>query len=154
MAKLTIVVGLPGSGKSTLIERVMNSIPGVCIEDYMKNSINYSRLFTYSRHYETLIGDLLAGKDCIIADIIFCDTACREDAVRIVRQNVPDVEIEWLFFENAPEKCKINAIRRNSQLLQQELEYIRLLSVKYQIPDGAKVVDVYSGAVQGDPRIR
>jgi Ni2+-binding GTPase involved in maturation of urease and hydrogenase len=143
MAKLHIVVGLPGSGKTRLIEEMMSAIPGICADDYMEDSINQSTLFTDSRHYGRLLKDLRAGKDCLIADIVFCNTAYRKRVAQIMEGNVPDVTIKWLFFENAPETCKTNANRRNSHRLTEELKYIDLLSPNYRIPDGVAVIKVY-----------
>ena len=108
----------------------------------MKDANQHSHRFTDSRHYPQLIRDLREGKDCLIADIAFCDTWRRIEAEQVVKCDVPSVEINWLFFENDPEKCKANARTRNRSNLKEELQNICELSKKYHIPLGVEVKPV------------
>jgi hypothetical protein len=59
--KLTVVVGLPGSGKSTLVKERRCGVTGLCIEDFHANAYQDSPLVENSRHYRALIGHCAQG---------------------------------------------------------------------------------------------
>ena len=150
MVKLYIVVGLPGSGKSHLLRELSKLCSGVCAEDYMASSINDSPQFTDSRYYGDLIKDLQEGKDRVIADIEFCDTWRRIEVEQVVRQDVPEVTIEWRFFENDPEKCIANVERRGRKNMEKEKFKIRHLSRKYHIPACAERIPIWTSENEED----
>jgi len=144
MAKLIVVVGLPGSGKSHHVQELRTNCAGVCAEDYMANSLGDSPRFTDSRHYGDLISDLRAEKDCVIADIEYCDTWRRVEVEEVVSRDVPGVTIEWHCFENNPSQCEANVDRRSRESAEEEKRKIRSLSAKYHIPSGAEVIPVWT----------
>jgi len=143
MVKLTVVVGMPGSGKSHYIEKHKSHYPGTCTQDYMRNSYNNSIHFTDSQHYDKLVLNLRNGNDSIIADIEFCDTWRRVEIEEVIRRDVPGVEIEWRFFENDPAKCEANAETRARKNIDEEKKKIRELSRKYIVPPGAIVLRIW-----------
>src|SRR5437879_1556954 len=111
MAKLVIVVGLPGSGKTFHLPRLKQEYNAKYLRDsFKKNAFHGSSWITSSRHYVDLIGHLRDGHSCIISDIDFCKMEAREEAVEAIRYHVPDVEIRWICFENNPEQCRKNVI--------------------------------------------
>lgn len=144
MAKLTIIVGLPGAGKSHRVDELRHVTSGICIPDFMKDSIEDSARFIHSQYYPQLIDDLRDGKDCVIADVAFCKTGRRAEAEQVVVHDVPGVTIEYEFFENDPAKCGINALHRNRRNVDEELQKIDDLSAEYDIPPGAKLLPVWS----------
>jgi predicted kinase len=144
MPKLIVVIGLPGSGKSHYVHELRGSCQGVCAEDYMASSHNNSSRFTDSRHYADLIRDLRDGKDCVIADIEYCDTWRRVEVEEVVARDVPGVTIEWHCFENNPTQCNANVDSRNRKNAEEEKKKVRHLSQKYQIPFCAKVIPVWT----------
>jgi predicted kinase len=146
MAKLVVVVGMPGSGKSHYIRGLEPQFPGVCAHDYMANSHGDSPRFTDSRLYDDLVRALREGRDSLIADIEYCDTWRRVEVEEVIRRDVPGVEIEWRFFENDPARCEANAARRGRVGVSEERRKIRALSRKYQIPPGAIVIPVWAPA--------
>src|ERR1700693_3480498 len=107
MAKLIIVVGLPGSGKSAFLDPLRPSLPGLCIHDFMKDSRGGAH-FTHSQHYSALIEHLRAGRDCAIADREYCDTWTRIEIEQVVRVDIANIEIEWVFFAKDVEACQAN----------------------------------------------
>ncbi|MBN8549997.1 MAG: hypothetical protein J0M12_11835 [Deltaproteobacteria bacterium] len=146
---LTIVVGLPGSGKSHLIEELTRKATGLVRDDFMAG-IEYSPLIwrlptvTDSAVYPRLISDLRSGKQCVISDIIFCDTLIRLEIENAVRRDVPKVDLRWEFFENNPTACKANARRRaRKKSLSKELKLITFLSRKYILPEEATAHKVW-----------
>jgi hypothetical protein len=148
MAKLVIVVGMPGSGKSHYIREQQPQFPGICVHDYMSNSHGHSPRFTDSRLYPNLVRALRDGKDCLIADIEYCDTWRRVEVEEVITRDVPGLEIEWRFFENDPAKCEANAERRARSNLAEEKRKIRDLSRKYQIPPEAIILPVWTSTKQ------
>jgi predicted kinase len=159
MTTLTAIAGLPGSGKSTLIRRLARKVRGLVAPDFMlgvddDSPIRRSPRITDSPVYTQLISDLRAGKDCIVADIVFCDTLWRVELEQIVRADVPEVKIDWMFFENAPLKCARNASKRGRVSLPRELRLIDYLSRKYITPLGVKPMRVWDGGPGGITKAR
>lgn len=144
MAKLVVVVGMPGSGKSHYIREQQPQFPGVCAQDYMANSHGHAPRFTDSRFYTDLVHALREGMDSLIADIEYCDTWRRVQVEEVIRRDVPGVEIEWRFFENDSAKCEANAERRSRSNVAEEKRKIRELSRKYQVPPGAITMPVWT----------
>ena len=148
MAKLVVVVGMPGSGKWHYIHEQQPRFPGVCAHDYMADSQDHSPRFTDSRYYAELVRALREGRDSLIADIEYCDTWRRVEVEEVIHRDVPGVEIEWRFFENAPAKCQANVQRRARPSVAEEKRKIQELSRKYQFPPGAIVLPVWVPAEQ------
>ena len=146
MAKLVVVVGMPGSGKSHYIREQQPQFPGVCAHDYMANSHGHSPRFTDSPLYTDLVRALREGKDSLIADIEYCDTWRRVEVEEVISRDVPGVEIEWRFFENGRAKCEVNAETRARSNVAEEKRKIRDLSRKYQTPPGAIIIPVWTPA--------
>jgi predicted kinase len=146
MSTLIVVVGLPGSGKSHHVRLLRVRCAGVCNEDFMADSHDDSPRFTDSRYYGDLVRDLRAGKDCVIADIEYCDTWRRTEVEEVIRRDVPQVNFEWHYFENNPSQCEANVNRRDRKTAKEEKRKICRLSRKYQIPPGAKIISVWTPA--------
>ena len=144
MPTLKIVLGLPGSGKSHLIEQTLKaSVDGPCVHDFHANAIGDSPAPQKSRHYREVLAALRSGASCVIADIAFCRPHRLEAVVAEIRSEVSDFEIEYHCFKNQPERCKRNAARRGRGSLKRELQLIEEFSGSYQIPDEANLYDVF-----------
>ena len=140
--KLTVIVGLPGAGKSTLINKMRPRVSGLCCEDFHANAINDSHLVEDSRHYADLIQNLRLGRNCVIADIAFCDQERRAALYDAVKRAVPDIRVEWTYFENAPDKCRRNIQRRARPGMHNDLSALDRFAGLYQIPDGVVPIPV------------
>ena len=144
MAHLTIIAGLPGSGKSTLIDCIAAEYDGVVAHDVMDGAP--SPEFTASLHYAKLIRDLRDGKRCLIADVVFCDPSKRNTAKRIVTGLVPGVVFDEKFFSNELDACLANIeerVRKYPRNKEFEIQVAQELTQIYVIPDGVFPIPVY-----------
>ena len=143
-AILTVVVGLPGSGKSTLLKSLKKTVTGIFADDFMKDVAPGSPVLrdpsvTDSRHYPALVRNLRDGKNCLISDIIFCDTLVRAELELAVRNDIRNLDLKWEFFDNNPRQCISNAkCRGRPKTLKREVKLIQFLSRKYFVPEGVK----------------
>lgn len=126
MAKLTILVGTPGAGKT-----------------FFGNSFK-DAFFLDDLNDKTKLESALKTKNhIIIADVFLCREKDRAACAEWLKGRCDNVE--WIFFENAPEKCRANVIRRMLRGdARKVFNLIEDLSKVYIIPENAKVVKVYS----------
>jgi predicted kinase len=140
--RLTVVVGLPGAGKSTLVNAMRSSVSGLCCEDFHANALHDSPLVENSRHYNALLEDIRTGLDCVIADIAFCDPKRRANLQQVINRQIPNSRVEWIYFENAPDKCRRNIERRARERLRDDLDALEKFQLLYRIPDGVTPIPV------------
>jgi adenylate kinase family enzyme len=143
IGNLTILVGLPGAGKSTEAKKIRQSITGLCIEDFHACAINNSHAVKDSRHYIKLIETLQSGHDCVIADIAFCVPERRKALEDTIRNDIPKVLMKYIYFENDPAKCERNIRIRTQRKLEKTLEALKEFTPKYVIPDDVKPIPIW-----------
>jgi hypothetical protein len=148
MPKVTIVIGMPGSGKSRYFETVDQD--KVCIfDDYHGSAIDKSPRFEKSRHYECLKSALASGKDCLIADIDYCYEGRLNEAERGIEKIGNDLKIkigiDHLYFQKDPNACKENVRRRHREQMEEELRNIDKMNGAYNIPSSAPTWPVWKG---------
>jgi 5-(carboxyamino)imidazole ribonucleotide mutase len=147
---LHAIAGLPGSGKSHRVRDLAQECSGVRSEDFHAHAHDNSQAVEKSKHFEELIRDLRAGKNCVVADIIFCEAARRTALEMSVKRNVPGVQIRWEYFENDAEQCRRNVISRARGTVEEQLRMVGVLSAKYAIPPAAAVLPVWKGQEPDD----
>lgn len=129
MTKVTFILGLAGSGKTVLAEQLRDATG--------------AEIFEGVEHYISLpaiVQRLKDGKDCIVEEIAYCDPDRRERMVRDLRSQVPDVEIEWICFENDLESANWNVMHRtNKSDVEDHLAINRYWHGIYTCPDGANI---------------
>jgi len=86
--KIILIAGLPGSGKTTYIEKLRQEGWSI-FDDFKANAYNDSSVFWHSRNYEALISAIREGRKCLVADIDFCNTKSRNEAELILRIQIP-----------------------------------------------------------------
>ncbi len=112
MNKIICIVGLPGSGKTYYANT-------------FKNVLLLDDIFDLSYLPEEMIQDI------IITDPFFCHEHIRNLAQNVLESKY-NVTPEWYFFENDPESCIANVIKRNDG--RKVFDFIKMLSQKYVIP--------------------
>ena len=143
MPKLIIIIGLPGSGKSEYIKKMI--IRGEIEEshvfdDFHDKSKNDSPYVKDSRHFEPLVESLKNDKNCLVADIAFCE---KERLTALINTIEIQTKIELRYFDNNPIQCKKNIKTRALKQAEEEAKKADELSVKYQIPEDIKPITVY-----------
>jgi hypothetical protein len=136
MSNILFIVGLPASGKSTLAKKINKDNGGkyLIIDD--------------PKNFELDIQPHL-DRDLIITDPQLCFEKNRQSAEQRIKSINSEAKIDWIFFENDPESCLINAEVRNraNQISFKPVKnvktFIENFSKYYTIPSGATVVEVY-----------
>lgn len=133
MTKAWCIVGLPGSGKTILADRLAYDLEQPHIVDDIQaiSQLPEDGVFT----------------DVIVIDPYFCVGTIREQAHAILVAKYD--EVVWIFFENNVEKCIVNVRHRNDGRKVEGL--IRFLSQAYQIPD--QTSGLPGGLVELDVRL-
>lgn len=119
--KLIIIVGLFGSGKTTLMNQIARG----------KNIRKFDDLTDFGKP----IFHLYRGGDCIITTFSILNVKDSHIINKIIRDFVPNATIEWIWFENNPEQCKINIKKRKGPEMNKELEGVDRFSPRYKVPE-------------------
>lgn len=135
--KITVLVGLPGSGKTYLGNSLQNE-NRIYIDDIRKDTLGSLRKLVEKQKFP----------DIIISDVWLCEEKERNKCKAWLSWHAPDYEIEWIFFENSPDKCLENVKRRNANGDCRKVEgLIRQLTKEYVIPEGVEIKQIYSTPV-------
>lgn len=123
MTVVVCVVGMPGSGKTHYANSQSNATTFIVddirdINELPENGV-YERIF--------------------ITDPFFCITSTREKADIYLSGKYDSVE--WVFFENNPERCILNVRYRNDGRLVDR--FIQYLTHKYEIPNGVVPMTIW-----------
>jgi predicted kinase len=140
--EIILIAGLPGSGKTTYM-KTMSLAGWLIFDDFKANAHNDSSTFWHSRNYEALLKALRDGQKCVVADIDFCKIDSRTEAESTLRTRIPDILLNWQFFENDFQACQANIKRRASRSINDNLSALHTYHALYQIPIGAQVIKVW-----------
>lgn len=127
--QITCVAGLPGSGKSKYVADHMH------INDWWLDDPRHESLMpTFTEWARMHVPTLW------VTDPYFCIPDVRQHA-QVKLSDKYGASCNWLFFENDPEACMQNVLRRQDGRKVRGL--IHALQSRYQIPSGATVLPVW-----------
>lgn len=124
--KVTLVVGLPGSGKSRwalqhLEDHLIFDDPGIPVgKDAIKAQI---------------LKALLGEKPVAIVDPYLCRPEAKDALLKWLHDICPKCQITWVFFENDVATCWANASGRQGKVV--GLPFIQFLAKSYFPPPDA-----------------
>jgi len=132
MAKATIILGLCGSGKTYLSEKISKETG--------------AKIFEGIEHHKTLpciIQYLKNGHDCVLEEMAYSTKDGREYLVNALTSQVEGVVIEWICFENDLESANWNVQKRtNKRDIKGHISINMRLSKVYTYPDGATIIPI------------
>lgn len=131
--KITFLCGLPGSGKTHLGEHLAS----------LNGNVVYLDDITVKGGLKQLI-DVLGREEIVVSDVFLCRSRDREAAIKILNKIAPQYEIEWVFFENNPDKCLKNMEYRYRKGDPRSVKNMILdMSKEYAIPKGVVVKEIW-----------
>lgn len=137
-----MVVALPGSGVAATLRELRDGHTGLTIVDFHRNAHGGSGAVNHSRHFRALVEALRAGHHCVITDSEFCDPVRRRLLEHTIRGVLPAGKIQWIYFENAPEKCERNIRQRDDAGVEHDLRMLSEIAPRYLIPDNITTLSV------------
>jgi hypothetical protein len=133
MATLTFILGLSGSGKTYLSERLEKETGAEV----------FTNLLADDRALTALMKSLHDGKDCIIDEVRFCLPAYREQILQSLSQ-LTGLAMRWICFENDLATANWNVIHRTNKGDPEGHLAINLrLHPHYTYPANAEIVPIH-----------
>jgi hypothetical protein len=133
MAKLTFLLGLCGSGKTYIAERLATQTGAKLFTDFLQDQ---------NKNFPILLQNLSSGNDCIIDEWKYSIPRFR-DKILADLVNVPDLELEWICFENDRASADWNVRqRKNKGDVEGHLRINEFLSDVYQWPEQAQILKI------------
>lgn len=124
--KAIIIVGLPASGKTTLAN---NLIKDNCFMLFDDVSVSEKLFSDMNDHIKS-------QKDLVITDPYIC----LKNVQDVLKNKLIGYDIEWIYFENDPNQCLINASFRDKKVD----GLIKNLSKQYYMPNQVVPMKVFS----------
>jgi GTPase SAR1 family protein len=132
MAKITFILGLSGSGKTYLSERLKRETGAEV----------FTNLLADDSGLTALIESLRGGKDCIVDEVRFCLPTYREQILQSLSQ-ITSLAMRWICYENDLETANWNVIHRtNKGDPEGHLDINLRLHPHYTYPANAEIVPI------------
>jgi energy-coupling factor transporter ATP-binding protein EcfA2 len=140
--QLTVIIGLPGSGKTHLLKSMleMGEIDDYC-DDYEFGPLK--KLNPSISHADNkLLRNLKKSHRFAIADTRYCDKLERHKLEKALTEEFADLKFNYVYFENDPEKCTHNSIVRETGAAWHQRNLIEYYTKIYDIPKSAKTLSI------------
>ena len=95
---LTLLYGLPGAGKTTLISD-FEARGYQIFDDFMLASRRNQRSFLACRYLADIVHRVRKSEPCAIADIRLCHKTFREEVALELQRKISDIRLEWHCFD-------------------------------------------------------
>jgi hypothetical protein len=156
--KATLVIGLPASGKSYVAQAVASESGALVFDDCEWN------LVPLQQQFDSAIPIIKSGRLCVLNDVSWCDPSVLSPRVAQLEQEVPGIEIRFVYLANNRKNCTLNAVRdfyrevdgqlhrepfdnrSAEQYLAARLLVIREFTKRYEIPTDMTPVPVETGS--------
>lgn len=130
--KITVICGLPGSGKTFLARKLLKESGGSVLDDKF-TAKDFKWVWPLVNHL-------------YITDPMLCQKSVRSSLIHLIADTVekgqwPD--IEWIWFDNDVEKAIENINRRRDGRIITEDAMRNYFSKIYEIPEGIKTIPVW-----------
>lgn len=137
--EVILIVGLPGSGKTYLINTAYKTKKTYStFDDVKRNAVLDCGDFTHSIYYPSIIKEMNAGKkNIVISDISFCIFEEFIKAYKIlnwwISQNNLNYKIKTIVFKNELAKCNKNIYRDKNRYIPKRIQSAKSFSGKFNI---------------------
>jgi len=140
---LHIVIGMPGSGKTTYLKKILSEGAIDCyFDDYQNGAPREngpdSRATSDPRlspNYPKVMAAMVAGQNVAIADIRYCVPEEEKLICDFAAAEFPDVAIVLTYFANDPDACRHNVrLRNREERVERELRHIDNMTLQYNPP--------------------
>ena len=133
MATVTFILGLCGSGKTWLADRI------VAARKFDEQFLNDQA------QHDALIEALRSGNDGVVVEIAYCREDARQQIVSELTKAVPNVRINWLCIENDLYRANKNCRERtNKGDPEGHVRFNIDVSPSYTYPDGAVILKMWT----------
>ncbi len=141
--RLVIVAGLPGSGKTTYLEKIKSRKNTAVYDDYRGHLLGRPNVPQFNEYFVPVLSGLQEGKEVWVCDIMFCISRYRNEFLMAIVQSFRDVQVDYVFFENNPAVCKqrVKTRNRSAEVVDRELKLIDEITEQYSVV-GVNIVGV------------
>lgn len=148
MAKIIFILGLCGSGKTYYAEQMKKKSQSlVIIDEGLDPHPNFDKK-TFDQNYSKLTSNVSKGIDCVVIEIVLCHEEVREMLLQKIKQDIPNVKIEWKCFENNLEKSNKNLENNDRKKIKPNIEGFKNINSMvykyYTYPKDAEKLTIYS----------